>query len=83
MEKKYYNLVVICEGAMPEFTVDEETLGSFEKSFDAEKGIIKFTDREDRGEVKLRNKKLVGYKKTHMRDVPMELREKGKIKGVE
>ena len=74
MEKKYYNLTVICEGAMPDFTVDEKTVKSFENAFDAEEGIIKFIDMEDKGEVKLRNKKLVGYKKTHMTQVPKELK---------
>ncbi len=55
---------------MPDFTVDEETVKAFEESFDAEEGIIKFTDKEDKGAVKLRNKKLVGYKKTRMAHVP-------------
>lgn len=75
MEKKYYNLMVICDGAMPDFTVDEDTLKSFEESFDTEEGIIRFVDREDKGEVKLRNKKLVGYKKAVMNCVPSEVKE--------
>ena len=74
MEKKYYNLTVICEGAMPDFTVDEETVKSFENAFDADEGIIKFIDIEDKGTVRLRNKKLVGYKKTHMTHVPKEFK---------
>ncbi|HBG47535.1 MAG TPA: hypothetical protein DDW94_11190 [Deltaproteobacteria bacterium] len=76
MKKKFYNLTVICEGAMPDFTVDEQTLASFEKSFDSGEGIIKFIDKEDNGEVRLRNKKLAGYKKTQMNHVPSELKDK-------
>lgn len=63
MEKKFYNLTIICEGATPDFIVDEQTLESFEKSFDSGEGIIKFIDKEDNGEVRLRNRKLAGYKK--------------------
>lgn len=74
MEKKYYTLTVICEGATPDFTIDEETVKSFEDAFDTEDGIIKFIDKDDKGEVKLRNKKLVGYKKTRMTHVPKELK---------
>jgi len=35
MKKKFYDLTVICEGGMPDFTVDEQSLASFEKSFDS------------------------------------------------
>lgn len=75
MKKKYYNLTVICDGAMPDFTVDEETLGSFENAFDAGEGLIKFIDKEDKGEVRLRNGKLAGYKKTLMTQIPAELKK--------
>lgn len=76
MKKKFYNLMVICERAVPEFTVDEQTLASFEKSFDSGEGIIEFIDKEDDGEVRLRNKKLAGYKKTQTDPVPSELKNK-------
>jgi len=75
MVKKYYNLTVICEGAMPEFTVDEKTATAFEKAFDNEEGIIEFIDMEDKGDVRLRNKKLVGYKKAQLSRLPAELKE--------
>ncbi|MBI5886336.1 MAG: hypothetical protein HZB85_07120 [Deltaproteobacteria bacterium] len=74
MVKKYYNLTVICEGAMPDFTVDEKTVDTFEKAFGGEEGLIQFIDMEDKGEVRLRNKKLVGYKKTRMTHLPAELK---------
>ena len=76
MTKKFYNLTVICEGATPDFTVDEATLSAFEKSFDANEGTIKFLDAEDKGEVILRNNKLAGYKKTRLEPVPAELKDR-------
>jgi hypothetical protein len=75
MPKKFYNLTIICEGATPDFTVDEASLVAFEKSFDAGEGTIKFLDAEDKGEVILRNNKLAGYKKTWMEHVPAELKK--------
>ncbi len=40
MEKRFYTLMIICDGALPEFTVDEEELTSFEKSFEKNEDII-------------------------------------------
>lgn len=75
MVKKYYNLTVICEGAMPDFTIDEQAAEAFEKAFDDKEEIIEFIDMEDKGEVRLRNKKLVGYKKIRMKRLPAELKD--------
>ncbi|MBI5236480.1 MAG: hypothetical protein HY886_09585 [Deltaproteobacteria bacterium] len=75
MPKKFYNLTIICEGAAPDFTVDEATLASFENAFDAGEGTIKFLDAEDKGEVVLRNNRLAGYKKTWMEHLPAELKK--------
>lgn len=75
MVKKYYNLTVICEGAIPDFTLDETAVDAFEKAFDDKEEIIEFIDMEDKGEVRLRNKKLVGYKKTRMTRLPAELKD--------
>lgn len=78
MKKRYYNLMIICDGAMPNFMVDEDTLKCFEKSFDSGDRTIEFIDRDDKGEVKLRNQKLVGYKKTFMDFIPPELEDSQK-----
>ncbi|MFH0925388.1 MAG: hypothetical protein V1872_07110 [bacterium] len=75
MSNRYYNLKIICDGTMVEFAVDDETLTAFEKSFNIEKEIIRFIDKEDHGEVILRNKKLAGYKKTVMNLVPSEFKK--------
>lgn len=79
MKSEYYNLTVICDGAILTFVVDEVNLKSFERSFDSEEEIIEFIDMEDKGTVKLRNRNLVGYKKAVMDVVPTELR--GQILG--
>ncbi|OGQ51706.1 MAG: hypothetical protein A3J24_11050 [Deltaproteobacteria bacterium RIFCSPLOWO2_02_FULL_53_8] len=75
MVKKYYNLTVICEGAMPDFTLDEKAVDAFEKAFIDKEEVIKFVDMEDKGEVRLRNRKLVGYKKAQMTHLPKGLKD--------
>lgn len=76
MQKKFFKLTVICDAAMPDYIVDEETLASFESSFDKGEEAIIFSDLEDNGKVKLRNKRLAGYKKAPLTEIPAELKRK-------
>lgn len=67
MGNKFFDLTVFCDGSMPTFTVEEETLKDFEESF-KKKETISFKNKgaggETGGQVVLRNNKLVGYQKS-------------------
>ncbi|MBI5888948.1 MAG: hypothetical protein HZB82_09645 [Deltaproteobacteria bacterium] len=76
MQKKFFKLTVVCDAATPDYIVDGETLASFERSFDKGEETIIFSDLAGGGEVKLRNKRLAGYKKAPLADVPAELKRK-------
>lgn len=78
MAKKYFCLKVICKGTIPEYTVDEGTLKSFENSFDNEEGILNFINKDTNGEVKLKNRELVGYENFEKEFVPTEILEADK-----
>lgn len=72
MAKKYYSLTIFCDGATPDFLIDDETLRDFEDSFESGSGIISFADANDSGQVRLRNWKLTGYKKTSTLERPIK-----------
>ena len=63
-KKKYFNLTVFCDGSYPGFIVDEDTMASFQESFDKNEETISFTNKNNDGDVVLRNGKLVGYQKS-------------------
>ncbi len=63
-QQKYFNLTVYCDGAMPGFVVDEQTLKQFEDNFENNKPVSTFTNHPSQSEVVLRNHKLAGYEKS-------------------